>query len=193
MNGSLGELLPDASKEARGLLKISREMKSYGNESRQVCQIAQEVLWMSIEKPTTIFPIKVSRRPPILLQGKNIKFENEFKYLGLVIDYKLSWSPHSDYVRNKQQEGYFRTDLVTEPGQMTRTTPELAPPLQRSTPTKKGERLATAYDLTCNRPHTRRIFSGIWFRTWNPPAPKAETLPLGHCGLRKEEGWKSIK
>ncbi|GBN26164.1 hypothetical protein AVEN_33958-1 [Araneus ventricosus] len=27
-------------------------------------------------------------------------------------------------------------------------------------------------DLACSRPHTRRIFSGIGFRTWNPPAPK---------------------
>ncbi|GBM65194.1 hypothetical protein AVEN_82373-1 [Araneus ventricosus] len=24
----------------------------------------------------------------------------------------------------------------------------------------------------CNRPNTRRIFSGIGFRIWNPPAPK---------------------
>ncbi|GBO14650.1 hypothetical protein AVEN_111432-1 [Araneus ventricosus] len=27
-------------------------------------------------------------------------------------------------------------------------------------------------DLTCNRPNTRRIFSGIGFPTWNPPAPE---------------------
>ncbi|GBM82761.1 hypothetical protein AVEN_272318-1 [Araneus ventricosus] len=39
-----------------------------------------------------------------------------------------------------------------------------------ATPTRR--RLATTYDLTCNRPHTRQIFSGIGFRTWNPPAPK---------------------
>ncbi|GBM18164.1 hypothetical protein AVEN_151707-1 [Araneus ventricosus] len=39
-----------------------------------------------------------------------------------------------------------------------------------ATPT--GGRLATAYDLACNRPHTRRIFSGIGVRSWNPPAPK---------------------
>ncbi|GBO28815.1 hypothetical protein AVEN_24436-1 [Araneus ventricosus] len=37
------------------------------------------------------------------------------------------------------------------------------------------------YDLTCNRPNTRRIFSGIGFGTL--PVPKAEILPLGHCGL----------
>ncbi|GBN12572.1 hypothetical protein AVEN_21969-1 [Araneus ventricosus] len=39
-----------------------------------------------------------------------------------------------------------------------------------ATPTRG--RLAPTYDLACNRPHTRRIFSGIGFRTWNPPAPK---------------------
>ncbi|GBN35831.1 hypothetical protein AVEN_33760-1 [Araneus ventricosus] len=39
-----------------------------------------------------------------------------------------------------------------------------------ATPT--GGRLATAYDLACSRSHTRRIFSGIGFRTRNPPAPK---------------------
>ncbi|GBM19938.1 hypothetical protein AVEN_164886-1 [Araneus ventricosus] len=39
-----------------------------------------------------------------------------------------------------------------------------------ATPT--GGRLATTYDLTCHRPNTRRIFSGIGFRAWNPPAPK---------------------
>ncbi|GBN84815.1 hypothetical protein AVEN_212101-1, partial [Araneus ventricosus] len=39
-----------------------------------------------------------------------------------------------------------------------------------ATPT--GGRLATTYDLACNRLHIRRIFSGIEFRTWNPPAPK---------------------
>ncbi|GBM36935.1 hypothetical protein AVEN_132193-1 [Araneus ventricosus] len=34
------------------------------------------------------------------------------------------------------------------------------------------------FDFTCKRPHTRRIFSGIGFRTWNPPV--TVTLPLGH-------------
>ncbi|GBN84429.1 hypothetical protein AVEN_128575-1 [Araneus ventricosus] len=28
------------------------------------------------------------------------------------------------------------------------------------------------YDLTYNRPNTKRILSGIVFRTWNPPSPK---------------------
>ncbi|GBM20417.1 hypothetical protein AVEN_188188-1 [Araneus ventricosus] len=77
---------------------------------------------------------------------------------------------------------------------MTRTTPELAPPLQTSTPcwsstglapflggpgqcrysyaAPTGGRLAITTDLTYNRPHTRRIFSGIRFRTWNPSASK---------------------
>ncbi|GBM89006.1 hypothetical protein AVEN_51210-1 [Araneus ventricosus] len=52
---------------------------------------------------------------------------------------------------------------------MTRTTPELAPPSPNFRATPTGGRLATTYDLACNRPHTRRIFSGIGFRTCDPP------------------------
>ncbi|GBM95803.1 hypothetical protein AVEN_165503-1 [Araneus ventricosus] len=55
---------------------------------------------------------------------------------------------------------------------MTRTTPELASPLQTSTSHKREDVWLSTYDLTCNRPHTRRIFSGIGFRTWNPPVPR---------------------
>ncbi|GBN37669.1 hypothetical protein AVEN_77481-1 [Araneus ventricosus] len=80
---------------------------------------------------------------------------------------------------------------------MTRTTPELAPPLQSSAPHQRvsplvlsrpytllgrpasvgifaptGGRLATTCDLACSRPHTQRIFSGIGFGTWDPPAPR---------------------
>ncbi|GBM76432.1 hypothetical protein AVEN_2083-1 [Araneus ventricosus] len=79
--------------------------------------------------------------------------------------------------------------VILNLGQMTMTTPELAPPLHWSstglTPflgrpgqcgyfyaTPTGGRLTTTYDLMCNRPHTRRIFRGIGFRIWNPPAPK---------------------
>ncbi|GBN59286.1 hypothetical protein AVEN_201964-1 [Araneus ventricosus] len=66
---------------------------------------------------------------------------------------------------------------------MTRTTPELAPPSPNFHATPTGGRLTTTYDLTCNRPHTRRIFQ--WNRVSNlePSGPKAETLPLGHRGL----------
>ncbi|GBN37603.1 hypothetical protein AVEN_55614-1 [Araneus ventricosus] len=42
-----------------------------------------------------------------------------------------------------------------------------------ATPT--GGRLATTYDLACNRPHTRRIFSGIVSRTCDPPAPRSRS------------------
>ncbi|GBN87966.1 hypothetical protein AVEN_114375-1 [Araneus ventricosus] len=52
---------------------------------------------------------------------------------------------------------------------MTRTIPELVPHL-RASPTPAGGRLVIAYDLTLNRSITRRIFSGIGSRTWNPPA-----------------------
>ncbi|GBM53948.1 hypothetical protein AVEN_79920-1 [Araneus ventricosus] len=52
-----------------------------------------------------------------------------------------------------------------------------------ATPTEG--RLATMYDLTCNRPHTRRIFSGIGFRTWNPPAPRPRPYHY-FCASKRE-------
>ncbi|GBM53032.1 hypothetical protein AVEN_22408-1 [Araneus ventricosus] len=59
-----------------------------------------------------------------------------------------------------------------EPDQMTKTAPGLVPPSPSFHATLAGGRLATAYDLACNRPHTRWIVSGIGFRTWNSQAPK---------------------
>ncbi|GBN80921.1 hypothetical protein AVEN_213904-1, partial [Araneus ventricosus] len=60
----------------------------------------------------------------------------------------------------------FGTDLVIlNHGQMTRTTPELVPPSSSFHATPTGGRLATTHDLMRNRPHTRRIFSGIGLRT----------------------------
>ncbi|GBN23273.1 hypothetical protein AVEN_35958-1 [Araneus ventricosus] len=44
-----------------------------------------------------------------------------------------------------------------------------------ATPT--AERLATTYDLTCNKPHTRRIFSGSRFRTLRPQSRDLTTRP----------------
>ncbi|GBO35692.1 hypothetical protein AVEN_259023-1, partial [Araneus ventricosus] len=63
---------------------------------------------------------------------------------------------------------------------MTRTTLELAPLSPNFRATLTEGRLATTHDLACNSPHTRRIFSGIGFRTSDPPV---QTLPLGHRGL----------
>ncbi|GBM43536.1 hypothetical protein AVEN_96196-1 [Araneus ventricosus] len=72
---------------------------------------------------------------------------------------------------------------------MTRTTPELAPPSPNFHATPTGGHLTTTYNLTCNRPHTRRIFCGVGSRTWNPPAPKPSkevwrgVAISGRCGL----------
>ncbi|GBM41464.1 hypothetical protein AVEN_130932-1 [Araneus ventricosus] len=53
---------------------------------------------------------------------------------------------------------------------MTKTTPELAPPLQTS--------------ASHQRAHTRQgavaLFNGIGFRTWNPPAPKLRPCHQWH-------------
>ncbi|GBL83758.1 hypothetical protein AVEN_132658-1 [Araneus ventricosus] len=57
---------------------------------------------------------------------------------------------------------------------MTRTTPELAPRSPNFHATTGG-RLATAYDLACNRPHTRQICSGMGFRIWNPPVQSRDS------------------
>ncbi|GBM51456.1 hypothetical protein AVEN_147136-1 [Araneus ventricosus] len=51
---------------------------------------------------------------------------------------------------------------------MTRTTPELPPTSPNFSTTPEGGYLATTYYLTCNRPHTQRIFSGNGFRTLRP-------------------------
>ncbi|GBN68533.1 hypothetical protein AVEN_111886-1 [Araneus ventricosus] len=70
---------------------------------------------------------------------------------------------------------------------MTRTTPELAPSLQTSITTEG--RLATTYDLACSRPHTRRIFSGIGFRTLRPQSRDLTTRPpRPWCQLKQLNG-----
>ncbi|GBM59941.1 hypothetical protein AVEN_4008-1 [Araneus ventricosus] len=75
---------------------------------------------------------------------------------------------------------------------MTRTTLELAPPLQTSAPYQREDIWRPTYDLTCSSPNTRRIFNGIEIRAWSPPAPEVKTLPLGHRGSRStygKEAW----
>ncbi|GBM50111.1 hypothetical protein AVEN_185497-1 [Araneus ventricosus] len=57
-----------------------------------------------------------------------------------------------------------------EPRSDDEATPELVPLFPNFHATPTGGRLTTTYDLTCSRPHTRRIFSGIGFRAWSPPA-----------------------
>ncbi|GBO28401.1 hypothetical protein AVEN_212594-1 [Araneus ventricosus] len=74
----------------------------------------------------------------------------------------------------KQREGYLGMDIVMlNRCQMTRATPEPAPPSPSFRATPSGERLATTYDLAYSRPHTRRVFGGIGFRTCDPPVMKS--------------------
>ncbi|GBN48757.1 hypothetical protein AVEN_13938-1 [Araneus ventricosus] len=68
---------------------------------------------------------------------------------------------------------------------MTRTTPELVPPSPSFRATPAGERLATAYGLTCGRLHTRRIFSEIGFRAcpfWSRGRDLTTRPPRPHNG-----------
>ncbi|GBM00493.1 hypothetical protein AVEN_111724-1 [Araneus ventricosus] len=69
---------------------------------------------------------------------------------------------------------------------MTMTTSELKAPL-RTTP--MGGRSITTYDLTCRRPHIRRIFSGLGFRTWNPPVPKPSPHHLASVASFSDSEW----
>ncbi|GBM20454.1 hypothetical protein AVEN_5543-1 [Araneus ventricosus] len=68
--------------------------------------------------------------------------------------------------------------VILHHGQMTRTVPELARPLQT---TPAGGRSTPTYDLTCSKPNAPRMFSELGFRTWNNSGFAASTLPLGHC------------
>ncbi|GBM43722.1 hypothetical protein AVEN_60524-1 [Araneus ventricosus] len=78
-------------------------------------------------------------------------------------------------------EGLFGGPRNFERWSMTRTTPELAPLSKSLHATPPESVWPLAYDLACNRPHTRRIFSGTGF-----PEPNLY-LPLGHRGLQWRE------
>ncbi|GBM21284.1 hypothetical protein AVEN_53857-1, partial [Araneus ventricosus] len=62
--------------------------------------------------------------------------------------------------------------VILNRDQVTRATPETAPPLQASAPHQREDVSPSTYYLTSNKPNTRRIFSGIGFRTSIPPVPK---------------------
>ncbi|GBL82777.1 hypothetical protein AVEN_106317-1 [Araneus ventricosus] len=70
---------------------------------------------------------------------------------------------------------------------MTRTTPNLAPSLQTSTPHQQEDDWPPKYDLTCNRPNTERIFSGIGFQTKSPPTPKSRPFHWVTAPSKKNE------
>ncbi|GBM49956.1 hypothetical protein AVEN_44656-1 [Araneus ventricosus] len=66
-----------------------------------------------------------------------------------------------------------------------------APPSPYFHGTPRGGRSATTYNLTCNRPHTRRIFSGIGFRIWNlrPQSQDLTTRPPGPHLKGQQASW----
>ncbi|GBM68670.1 hypothetical protein AVEN_255396-1 [Araneus ventricosus] len=58
-----------------------------------------------------------------------------------------------------------------------------------TTPTKGC--LTTRYDLACNRPHQRQIFSGKRVSNLEFSGLEVDTLPLGHRGLHKTKFMES--
>ncbi|GBN98791.1 hypothetical protein AVEN_109617-1 [Araneus ventricosus] len=76
---------------------------------------------------------------------------------------------------------YFGTDLaILNHDQMTRTTPELVPPLQASAPQKRENILSFTYDLWCNSPGYASDLELNWFSNLESPRSQSETLTLGH-------------
>ncbi|GBO40939.1 hypothetical protein AVEN_47838-1 [Araneus ventricosus] len=81
---------------------------------------------------------------------------------------------------------------------MMRTTPELALPSPNFDATLIGGHMAITYDLTCNRPHTRRVVEagfepGILRLqsqdlTTRPPQPAAS---VAYCGSSRNKGTLS--
>ncbi|GBL77360.1 hypothetical protein AVEN_41780-1 [Araneus ventricosus] len=65
---------------------------------------------------------------------------------------------------------------------MARTTPELPPSPDIRISGRTHDPRRQMWRIP--GPHTRWIFSGIGFRTYSPVAPSANTLRLGHLGLR---------
>ncbi|GBM07333.1 hypothetical protein AVEN_268318-1 [Araneus ventricosus] len=69
---------------------------------------------------------------------------------------------------------------------MKRTTPELFIPFRIFRFTPAEERMANAFDLRCNIPHTLRIFSRNWMLIWNAPVPEQRPYHLATTALYHE-------
>ncbi|GIX83516.1 reverse transcriptase domain-containing protein [Caerostris darwini] len=66
-----------------------------------------------------------SHIPNIKIGTHKIKYQNQFKYLGLVMDKQLSWHPHLDYVTSKI------TKLMQKINRTTRVYWRLSPPVKK--------------------------------------------------------------
>lgn len=86
----------------------------------------------------TIFPIKgsIGRRPSIAMNGTSLKFQREIKYLGILFDYRLSWMPHL----NEIKERVFKFEAKIK--NMARPTWGLKPEVLKTIYLRATERLA---------------------------------------------------
>lgn len=85
----------------------------------------------------TVFPIKgkIGRRPTIKLNNQGIKYQNEIKYLGIVIDNKLTWLSHLNEILEKVSKFEFKLKKVV------RATWGLRPEIVKNVYLKATERL----------------------------------------------------
>ncbi|GBM08283.1 hypothetical protein AVEN_101418-1 [Araneus ventricosus] len=87
----------------------------------------------------------------------------------------------------EQHEGYLGMDLVIlNYDQMTRTTPDLAPPLQTSARHQREDVWPPQLSFSVQQaPYTTDL---QWNRVWylRPSGPEVETLPQGHRSLSSQ-------
>lgn len=85
----------------------------------------------------TMFPVKgqIGRRPTIKIRGSHIKYCKEIKYLGVLIDHKLTWLPHLNGVMERVKK--FENKLK----QFTRATWGLRPEVLKTLYLRATERL----------------------------------------------------
>lgn len=57
---------------------------------------------------------KILRRPTIKLKGKNIKYTEEIKYLGLLLDEKMTWQKHLNAVKDRVIKLQFKLARVSK-------------------------------------------------------------------------------
>ena len=87
------------------------DLQSSTNEAlRLFADWADSVKLTANERKTQAMFIRKSRDAELQLEmkGERLQVVESMKYLGVVVDSKLSWRPHFDYIEKKVRKIYFR-------------------------------------------------------------------------------------
>jgi hypothetical protein len=80
-----------------------------GKFAHPVRELMQGALNVVVKSPhkTTILPVtsrrKIQDLGPLILHGKELKVLGEVKYLAVILDFKLNWTPHVQKIIRKAQ------------------------------------------------------------------------------------------